>query len=697
VKKNKNYPLFIAVLAMAFLLGCRHTAVVSPLTPVDTLPKKDDIFSMALSPDNRYLAIGGTRKVLLWDMLLKKERQVFEGGAGDILSLAFSADGKTLAAGGFKTVTLWDIDGGQAIAFSDHADYITSLAFSPDSLLLAAGSRGTESAIYLWNVRDKTLIQRMTPRAQYANQIRALAFSPDGNQLASLGLHAIHLWDMEKGDMKKESEGVPFSMDGSDFSTPLAMALRPGQKQIAIGTADGRVMLHDLSNNERTAMGSHQGAVLYLAFTQDGKGLISLGEDQTVRQWDVETQKVMASHRLNTPSTFTGMIANGNVVATMGREGVDLFSLEPVIGIPPVIAILTPTDQQEVAMPSVRLTGKIADDTGIQEVVIWVNGVEWKRRSMERNIRTISLDEALSLKAGANSVVIRAEDSDGLSQTQQLKVTYQGGKVFVVVIGISQYQQIGGLRYADRDAAEIYKYMTVVNKIPKDQIWMLTNENATLARIKDVLGVEVMEKAQKQDTVLIFFAGHGAPWSNRNSPDGDGLEKYLLPYDTDLNRLYSTGFPMREFSELFPRYSAERVVLLLDSCFSGASHPAHENEPNGGQGRTVQTALFKAPIAETFIDRLTRGSGKGRVVLTASQANEVSIERDDMKHGVFTYYLLEAFQKGDTDGDGWITIGEAYRYVSKMVPGATRQFQNPMKTGSEVGEEIVLGKVGIEE
>ncbi len=684
MNKYKNYPLFIAVLGMTILLGCRHTAVVLPLTPVDTLPKKDDLFSMALSPDNRYLAVGGARKVLLWDMLLKKERHVFEGGVGDILSLAFSADGKTLAAGGFKTVTLWDIDGGQEIAtLSDPTDYITSLAFSPDSLLLAAGSRGTESAIHLWNVSNKKLIQRMIPRAKYADQIRALAFSPDGNQLASLRLHAIHLWDI-----KKESERIPVPIDGSDFlPTPLVIALSPHGKQLAVGTAEGQVILYSLLDHERTVMGSHQEKIFSLAFTQDGKGLISLGGDNTVFRWNVETQKVMASHRLNASSTFTGMITNGNIVAAMGREGINLFSLEQVRGIPPVIAILTPTDQQEVAMPSVKLTGKIADDTGIKDITIWVNGVAWKQHHMEGNIREIRLDEALSLKAGANRIAIRATDLDDLAQTETLEVHMETGKVYAAIIGISKYKNIEGLRYADNDAKAFYKYLTEDNRIPKDQVWLLLNDEATLDHIKDVLGGKILAQAGKQDTVIIFYAGHGAPLSNRNSLDGDGLDKYLLPHDADLKRLYATGYPMYEFSFLLPRFMAERVVLIQDTCFSGATAPYD----SVAKGRTIPTGVYRAPISETFWERLTRG--KGQVILTASQANEVSMERDDLRHGVFTYYLLEAFAHGDVNGDGWISTGEAFRYVSKKVPDATGQNQNPVKTGHEVGNEIVLGRV----
>jgi uncharacterized caspase-like protein len=81
------------------------------------------------------------------------------------------------------------------------------------------------------------------------------------------------------------------------------------------------------------------------------------------------------------------------------------------------------------------------------------------------------------------------------------------------------------------------------------------------------------------------------------------------------------------------------------------------------------------------------------VVLTASKASEVSEEREDLGHGVFTYYLLEGLKgKADADKDGIVTVDEAYAYVSKKVPEVTGQNQHPVKKG-EVEGQLVLGHV----
>jgi uncharacterized caspase-like protein len=249
-----------------------------------------------------------------------------------------------------------------------------------------------------------------------------------------------------------------------------------------------------------------------------------------------------------------------------------------------------------------------------------------------------------------------------------------------VVIGISNYKSIPSLKYAANDAREFYRYLTEVNEIPKDHVWLLLDEEATLDRLRSTLGTQLRRQAGKDDMVIIYLAGHGATERDTTSPDGDGLEKYILPNNADPKDLYSTAMPMSEVARIFNRISSERLVFISDTCYSGASG-----------GRTIPVLGARANVSGTFLDRLSQG--KGRVILTASDANEVSVEKDELKHGVFTYYLLEALRgPGDTDKDGVITVDEVYRYVSMKVPQATGQDQHPVKKGEMTGE-IVLGVV----
>jgi len=176
------------------------------------------------------------------------------------------------------------------------------------------------------------------------------------------------------------------------------------------------------------------------------------------------------------------------------------------------------------------------------------------------------------------------------------------------------------------------------------------------------------------------LAGHGATEQDASSLDGDGLEKYILPHNADPKDLYASALPMSEVARIFQRISSERLVFIGDTCYSGASG-----------GRTIFAGGTRANVSGAFLERLLQG--KGRVIITASDANEVSAEKDELKHGVFTYYLLEGLRgKADLDQDGVITVDEVYRYVSMKVPQATGQNQHPVKKGETTGQ-IILGVV----
>jgi uncharacterized caspase-like protein len=299
-----------------------------------------------------------------------------------------------------------------------------------------------------------------------------------------------------------------------------------------------------------------------------------------------------------------------------------------------------------------------------------------------KDLKQVDFSEKIRLREGKNEIAVVAQDSEGLvaKKTVSIQFIKKREEVWAVVIGISRYKSILSLKYAANDAREFYRYLAEVNGVPKDHIWLLLDEEATLDNLKSILGTQLRRQAGKDDMVIIYLAGHGATEKDATSPDGDGLEKYILPYNANPKDLYASAMPMSEVARIFNRISSERLVFISDTCYSGASG-----------GRTVPILGARANVSGAFLDRISQG--KGRVIITASDANEVSVEKDDLKHGVFTYYLLEALRgQGDTDKDGVITVDEVYRYVSMKVPQATGQDQHPVKKGEMTGQ-IILGVV----
>ncbi len=357
-------------------------------------------------------------------------------------------------------------------------------------------------------------------------------------------------------------------------------------------------------------------------------------------------------------------------------------------GAPPRIELRSPVDGSQVSEDRVQLIGAAAADRGVDSVEIRVNGqpVVRKAGAADLGVRgqaltLVALSERIPLREGPNEIAVLVGDADNLVTTQTMRVTrvVDTGSIWAVVIGISRYQKVRSLRFADRDATAFGDYLTGSLGVPREQVIRLINEEATNTRIKSALATELRRRAGEKDTVIIFFAGHGAPDSDSTSRDGDGLEKYLVPHDGDPDDLYTTALPMREIETILERLSSERVIVITDACFSGAAG-----------GRTFSTGLRRNIVSDTFWSRVAKG--KGRVVLSASKSNEVSEERENLRAGVFTHYLLEGLRgAADGDRDGVITVDEAYDYAAARVREATRQQQNPVKSGAVEGQ-LILGR-----
>jgi hypothetical protein len=371
------------------------------------------------------------------------------------------------------------------------------------------------------------------------------------------------------------------------------------------------------------------------------------------------------------------------------REKDLLAKLESGSKTPPVIVIASPKDGSKVEANIIQLSGVAEDDQGLERLEVFINNKPIEKKvgrgikvKGERYPRRLSFSERIPLERGENRIKLRALDSDGLSSEKILtvhKVEIQKN-IWAAVIGVNNYLHVRKLQYAVNDAKAFYDHLVHSNQIPAENVTLILNQEANLTKVRSILGTHLKSKAGKDDMVIIYFAGHGATEKDVMSPDGDGLEKYLLPYDADPKDLYATALPMGEISRIFNRIRSERLIFIADSCYSGASG-----------GRTISVTEMRANISDAFLDRIA--GGKGRIILTASGANEVSSEDEKLHHGVFTYFLLKGLQgKADTDKDGVITVDEAYGYVSRHVPQATGQEQHPVKKGTVEGR-LVLGVI----
>ena len=215
-------------------------------------------------------------------------------------------------------------------------------------------------------------------------------------------------------------------------------------------------------------------------------------------------------------------------------------------GMAPIVVVSKPENGIKVQMPTTMLHVVAVDDKGISDFEVMLNGQPLKLSST-RGIRVsaaedepkqkkIAITEKLQLAYGQNIIEVTATDTDGTTTNEIITITRdkERGDVWAAVIGINQYPNARPLKYAVNDALAFKHYLKNYIGLPEDHIFFLSNQNATRDNIQSLLGTKLKRRASKEDTVIIFYAGHGAVETDPTNPDGDGFEKYLLPYDAEL-------------------------------------------------------------------------------------------------------------------------------------------------------------------
>jgi uncharacterized caspase-like protein len=277
------------------------------------------------------------------------------------------------------------------------------------------------------------------------------------------------------------------------------------------------------------------------------------------------------------------------------------------------------------------------------------------------------------------SFILQTEEKPVVTRHASITPERAAAAKFAVVIGIAQYQNSGNglanLQFADRDAKDFRDFLLSPEggSFQQDHVRVLLNNEATSQNVRSAF-YTFLTQAQPNDEVVIYIAGHGAPDPN------DPRNLYLLTYDTKLDDMGGTAFPMRQIQDVFTNVlKAKRVVTFADTChsfgFSGARNRGKKNSNN----------LVNQYMAHY-------GNDVDRAVITASDVSQLSYESDQFGggHGVFTFYLLKGLHgEADANKDGTVTAGELYAYVHDNVAKATSGNQSPM-AGPGLAERIPL-------
>ena len=255
-----------------------------------TLTGHDWIVSCAtFSPDGKWIASGSQdRTVKIWDATHRELIATLHAATGAVWSVAFTPDGRHLITSGYGGTKLWETATwqltknfpGQVSAVSPTGSLLAVSESSPTDWLNPGGG------VSLWDYRRGEKLR------EWARPAGALAFSPEGKQLALAGIHRnIDFYDVASGERRRTIAtsnlvwSIAFSPDGNRLVT----------------TAGARdPVVYDLADRQPPRkLKGHLLTVWSARFSPDGKTIVTTGSDQTIRLWDAgtgEAKQVLHGH-----------------------------------------------------------------------------------------------------------------------------------------------------------------------------------------------------------------------------------------------------------------------------------------------------------------------------------------------------------------------------------------------------------------
>ena len=283
-----------------------------------------------------------------------------------------------------------------------------------------------------------------------------------------------------------------------------------------------------------------------------------------------------------------------------------------------------------------------------------------------------------------NSITIIAKDIYGNTDTKTIRVARQAvdsrptfarlnpanvkpqpaRDAVAIIIGIQNYKLIPKAEYASQDAQVFYDYASRALGIKQENIKLLLDEEADVSGIYKAFQNWLPLKVRKGKTdVYVFYSGHGLP-------SADGKSLYFLPVGADKDLIAETAINQKRIVDSLKAAQPKSVTMFIDSCYSG-------------QIRTGETLLASArPVVLTVQET---AYPPDFTVITASASDQIASSSPDLKHGIFSYYLMKGLEgEADENKDGTITIGKLQSYLAERVPRFAMTMsrkQEPQLTG----------------
>jgi WD40 repeat protein/uncharacterized caspase-like protein len=609
-----------------------------------------NVTSIAFSPDGRIVATGGVESKSNFDMaaMMSQAQKGSRKGSKQQDPNDMMKDFKVEAIGQVK---LWDAATGRELgALKGHGKGVTQVAFSRDSRLLASSS--SDNTIKIWDVASQRELK--TLRGHNSN-VDSIDFSPDARLIASAGEDgSTFLWDAQTG----EHLLTMISLDeGDEWMVVTPQGLFDGTPQ---------------------------------------------SWNQILWRYNQETFNVAPIEWFFNEFYYPGLLSDifygkrprisQDVSKKDRRQPVVKLSLPAEV---PASGVTARTVKVKIDVADAPADKDNPKGSGAQDVRLFRNGslVKVWRGDVLNGQGAVTLEEEITVTAGPNRLVAYGFNKDNV-KSKDAPLAFNGaeslkrkGTAYIIAVGVNEYANSQyNLKYAVADAQSFAEEMRLkqsqVGDFERVEVVPLLNENATKANILAALrrlngtqeaptlkatALDGLKRAQPEDTVIIYFAGHGTAQAQRF---------YLIPHDLgyegDRTKLTEAGLKSiltHSISDLEIEQSVEGIdaahmLLIIDACNSGQALEAEEKRRGPMNSKGLAQLAYE----------------KGMYILTAAQSFQAALEAAQLGHGLLTYALVEEGLKtavaDNEPKDGVLQAREWLDFATERVPQMQQQKMN---------------------
>ena len=643
---------------------------------------------VVFNPLGQLASASNDQTIKLWDVTTGQTLRTFTGHTGEVHALDFSADGRLLASASVdKTIKLWDVTTGSATrTLTGHGAEVHAVAFSPDGQTLASGSY--DKTLRLWDVATGRELQSFTG----GDAISAVAFSPIGERVVAGDVRGlVRLWDAASGSTLKALTGHTNTINGLAFSHD--------GRWLTSGSEDGSTRLWAADTGDMVAT--------LITFSESTNWLVVAPDglfDGTPEAWN----QILWRFERNTFNArpveayfnefyYPGLLAD-ILAGKRPRAQADIARRDrrqPQVALQLVDAqnavddVKTRTVAVRIEVAETVADKKYPQGSGAQDLRLFRNGTlvkAWRGDVLQGKNGKAIIETTVPIVASENQLMAYAFNRDNVkSANAELAVTgaaslKRQGTAYIVAVGLNQYSNPNfNLRFAVADAqtfgSEVQLAQARIDAFAQIEVVPLQNKQATKGNILLALrrlGGDTsplpadapaefakLKTAQPEDTVIIYYAGHGLAQPPRF---------YILPHDlgyqgdrgaineAGLKSMLAHSLSDRELEVAFDQIDAAQIVMVLDACNSGQAIESDEKRFGPMNSKGLAQLAYE----------------KGMFILTAAQGYQAAQEVQQLGHGLLTYALVvQGLRDGAADNsprDGQVVMGEWLDYATERVP-----------------------------